>query len=156
MEITLKGVSFDEVLSYSRSGEIMPNFGFNPFAPRINVFTTGVDQGDSRRYYSRDVIRTGGERVEIDATLTPGEPGKRQKTQFEQQVSDMVKSEADFVSGKDKKLEFVSGETIQSTNSSFFGMMSLKEYEAQKKEESRREELSKYQLSSVAFLLGFN
>ena len=48
----------------------MPNFGFNPFVPRANVYTTGVDAGDSRRYYSRDVIRMGHERVEIDATLT--------------------------------------------------------------------------------------
>ena len=148
--------SFFFVLSISWSIiREMPNFGFNPFAPRINVFTTGVDQGDSRRYYSRDVIRIGGERVEIDATLTPGEPGHRQQSQFEKQVSDMVRNESEFVSGKDKKLEFVSGETIQSNNPELAGVKSLEEYKNLKKEENRREELSRYQLKAVCFLLSF-
>ena len=74
----------------------MPNFGFNPFVPRANVYTTGVDAGDSRRYYSRDVIRMGHERVEIDATLTPGEPGRGYQTQFEKEIAAMVKKERQF------------------------------------------------------------
>ena len=79
----------------------MPNFGFNPFVPRANVYTTGVDAGDSRRYYSRDVIRMGHERVEIDATLTPGEPGRGYQTQFEKEIAAMVKKERQFPYAKD-------------------------------------------------------
>ena len=67
----------------------------------------------------------------------------------------MVKNESDFVSGKDKKLEFVSGETIQSNNPELAGVKSLEEYKTLKKEESRREELSRYQLKAVCFFLSF-
>lgn len=127
----------------------MPNFGFNPFAPRINVYTTGVETGDARRYHSRDVIRTGGERVEIDATLTPGEAGKRQKTQFEKKITEMVQKEKEFVTTGGKKLEFVNGERIRSSEAAFFGLKTYDEYVSLKKEDKRRQELSLYQLSDV-------
>lgn len=128
----------------------MPNFGFNPFAPRVNVYTTGVETGDARRYHSRDVIRTTGERVEIDATLTPGEAGKYQKTQFEKKITEMVEKEKEFCNSEGKKLEFVSGEKINSSEAAFFGLKTQREYIQLKKEEQRRQELSLYNLSEVA------
>lgn len=130
----------------------MPNFGFNPFAPRVNVYTTGVETGDARRYHSRDVIRTTGERVEIDATLTPGEAGKYQKTQFEQKITEMAEKEKEFCNSEGKKLQFVSGETIHASESSFYGLKTQQEYVQLKKEELRRQELSIYQLSEVNML----
>ena len=128
----------------------MPNFGYNPFITRSNVYTTGVETGDARRYYSRDVIRTGGERVEIDATLTPGEAGKRQQTLFEKQVSEMVKEEKEFALSEGKKREFINGERIQSSGNAFVGLKSQEEVIMLKKEEKRREELSLYHLSDVS------
>ena len=44
--------------------------------------------GDAKRYYSRDVIRIGGERVAVDPILTPGEPGRYHQTQFEDSGGD--------------------------------------------------------------------
>ena len=127
----------------------MPNFGYNPVITRSNVYTTGVETGDARRYYSRDVIRTGGERVEIDATLTPGEAGKRQQTLFEKQVSEMVKKEKEFALSEGKKREFINGERIQSSGDALVGLKSQEEVIMFKKEEKRREELSLYNLSDV-------
>lgn len=139
--------------SFFPSRRRMPNFGFNPFAPRINVYTTGVETGDARRYYSRDVIRTGGEKVDIDATLTPGEAGKHQKTLFERKITEMVEKEKEFSSSGGKKLEFVDGERIQSSEASFFGLKSYQEYKQLKEEEKRRQELSLYHLSDVLLMI---
>ena len=130
----------------------MPNFGFNPFAPRINVFTTGVDAGDSRRYYSRDVIRGGMERVAIDATLTPGEPGKRQKTQFEKEVTEMVQQEREVPFDKRKKLQFVDAEKIHTADCTFDGLRTYDEFVQLKAEDTRRRELSRYHLDEVDYL----
>lgn len=130
----------------------MPNFGFNPFAPRVNVYTTGVESGDARRYHSRNVIRTGGEKVEIDATLTPGEAGKHQKTRFEQKITEMVEKEREFAKSQGKKLEFVNGEKIKSSEVAFFGLKTHEEYIQLKKESKRREELSLYQLTEVSMV----
>ena len=132
---------------------LMPNFGFNPFVPRVNVYTTGVDTGDSRRYYSRDVIRMGHERVEIDATLTPGEPGRRHQTQFERDISEMARREREFPFAKDKKLQFIEGETIQRSASRFAGLKTHEEYVSLLWEEKRRAELSRYHLSKVEFIV---
>ena len=127
----------------------MPNFGFNPFVPRANVYTTGVDAGDSRRYYSRDVIRMGHERVEIDATLTPGEPGRGYQTQFEKESAAMVEKERRFPYAKDGKLNFIDGETIRLSSPAFSGLKTHDEYVQLKEEEKRRTELSKYNLEQV-------
>lgn len=127
----------------------MPNFGFNPFVPRANVYTTGVDAGDSRRYYSRDVIRMGHELVEIDATLTPGEPGRGYQTQFEKEIAAMVKKERQFPYAKDGKLNFIDGETIRLSSPAFSGLKTHDEYVQLKEEEKRRTELSKYNLEQV-------
>ena len=117
----------------------MPSFGFNPFATRINVFTTGVEMGDAKRYYSRDVIRIGGERVTVNPILTPGEPGREQRTQFEDHSYD-----------DSKKLKFVEKKRVVNTlDDDWAELRTSSEYAQLLEEKKRRRELGRYQLPSV-------
>ena len=127
----------------------MPNFGFNPFAPRSNTQKIGIEQGDARRYYSRDVIRTSGEKVDINPIFTVGEARKKQKTQLDEKITELVQKEREFAVSGGTKLKFVSGETMQPSHSAFSGLMTCDEYSRVKKEERRRRELCLYQLPKV-------
>ena len=128
----------------------MPSFGFNPFAKRINVFTTGVEMGDAKRYYSRDVIRIGGERVAVNPILTPGEPGREQRTQFEEEVHEMVQRQNNYSFDDSKKLKFVEKNKVVNTpDDDWAGLRTSSEYAQLLEEKKRRRELGRYQLPSV-------
>lgn len=128
----------------------MPSFGFNPFAKRINVFTTGVEMGDAKRYFSRDVIRIGGERVTVNPILTPGEPGREQRTQFEEEVHEMVQRQNKCSFDDKKKLKFVEKKKVgKTTNDEWAGLRTSAEYAQLLEEKKRRHELGRYQLPSV-------
>ena len=133
----------------------MPSFGFNPFAKRINVYTTGIEMGDAKRYYSRDVIRIGGEKVRIDPLLTPGEPGKQSKTRFEEEVQQMVQNTEDGNTGKRLKLQFVKGSSYQGIEKDQLqeGLITYDELSTILSEKRRRRELAKYSLSTVGSVL---
>lgn len=129
----------------------MPSFGFNPFAKRINVFTTGIEMGDARRYYSRDVIRTGGERVQINPLLTPGEPGRNTKTRFEEDVHSLVQESSDPSHRKQLNLKFVKNTSHSEVDSNPWkeGLVTYDEWSLLLSEKKRRRELVKYSLSAV-------
>ena len=133
----------------------MPSFGFNPFAKRINVYTTGIEMGDAKRYYSRDVIRIGGEKVRIDPLLTPGEPGRKSTTRFEEEVQQMVQNSGDVDSGKRLKLQFVKGSSSQELEENQLkdGLITYDEFSANLSEKKRRRELARYSLSAVGSVL---
>ena len=61
----------------------------------------------------------------------------------------MVQKEKEFTMSIGKKLNFVDGETIQSSSSVFSGLMTADECAQIKKEEKRRQELLLYQLPTV-------
>ena len=133
----------------------MPSFGFNPFAKRINVYTTGIEMGDAKRYYSRDVIRIGGEKVRIDPLLTPGEPGRQSKTRFEEEVQQMVQNTEGGNTEKRLKLQFVKGSSYQEIEKDQLheGLITYDELSTVLLEKKRRRELAKYSLSTVGNVL---
>ena len=133
----------------------MPSFGFNPFAKRINVYTTGIEMGDAKRYYSRDVIRIGGEKVRIDPLLTPGEPGRQSKTRFEEEVQQMVQNTEGGNTEKRLKLQFVKGSSYQEIEKDQLheGLITYDELSTVLSEKKRRRELAKYSLSTVGNVL---
>ena len=133
----------------------MPSFGFNPFAKRINVYTTGIEMGDAKRYYSRDVIRIGGEKVRIDPLLTPGEPGRQSKTRFEEEVQQMVQNTREDSMGKRLKLQFVKGSSYQKSEKDQLqeGLITYDELSTVLSEKKRRRELTRYSLSAVGSVL---
>ena len=133
----------------------MPSFGFNPFAKRINVYTTGIEMGDAKRYYSRDVIRIGGEKVRIDPLLTPGEPGRQSKTRFEEEVQQMVQNTEGGNTEKRLKLQFVKGSSYQEIEKDQLheGLITYDELSIVLSEKKRRRELAKYSLSTVGNVL---
>ena len=133
----------------------MPSFGFNPFAKRINVYTTGIEMGDAKRYYSRDVIRIGGEKVRIDPLLTPGEPGRQSKTRFEEEVQQMVQNTEGGNTEKCLKLQFVKGSSYQEIEKDQLheGLITYDELSTVLLEKKRRRELAKYSLSTVGNVL---
>ena len=133
----------------------MPSFGFNPFAKRINVYTTGIEMGDAKRYYSRDVIRIGGEKVRIDPLLTPGEPGRQSKTRFEEEVQQMVQNTREDSMEKRLKLQFVKGSSYQKSEKDQLqeGLITYDELSTVLSEKKRRRELTRYSLSAVGSVL---
>lgn len=105
--------------------------------------------GDAKRYYSRDVIRIGGERVTIDPILTPGEPGRHHQTQFEERIQEEMKTSFD----QREKLHFVEEKPfMEEKEDAFDGLKSYDEFVQLQEERKRRRELSKCHLSSVNVL----
>ena len=106
--------------------------------------------GDAKRYYSRDVIRIGGERVAVNPILTPGEPGREQRTQFEEEVHEMVQRQNNYSFDDSKKLKFVEKNKVVNTpDDDWAGLRTSSEYAQLLEEKKRRRELGRYQLPSV-------
>ena len=106
--------------------------------------------GDAKRYYSRDVIRIGGERVAVDPILTPGEPGRYHQTQFEESIQEEMKTPFD----QREKLKFVEQKPlVDEKEDALDGLKSYDEFALLQKEKKRRKELYKYHLSTVVMLL---
>lgn len=106
--------------------------------------------GDAKRYYSRDVIRIGGERVTVNPILTPGEPGREQRTQFEEEVHEMVQRQNERSFDDQKKLKFVEKKkVVKGAEDDWAGLRSSSEYAQLLEEKKRRRELGRYQLPSV-------
>ena len=106
--------------------------------------------GDAKRYYSRDVIRIGGERVAVDPILTPGEPGRYHQTQFEERIQEEMKTSFD----QREKLKFVEKMPfVDEKEDALDGLKSHDEFVQLQEEKKRRRELYKYHLSAVVILL---
>ena len=107
--------------------------------------------GDAKRYYSRDVIRIGGERVTVNPILTPGEPGREQRTQFEEEVHEMAQRQSEGSFNDQMKLTFVEKKKIvKSGDDDWAGLRSSSEYAQLLEEKKRRRELGRYQLPAVS------
>ena len=106
--------------------------------------------GDAKRYYSRDVIRIGGERVTVNPILTPGEPGREQRTQFEEEVHEMVQRQNEHSFDDSKKMKFVEKKkVVNNIDDDWAGLRTSSEYAQLLEEKKRRRELGRYQLPSV-------
>ncbi|KAK8808448.1 hypothetical protein WA158_008349 [Blastocystis sp. Blastoise] len=127
----------------------MPSFGFNPYQPVVNIHTTGVDIGNAQRYYSRDVMRVGGEQVDVDASLTPGEPGNKKVTKEEKEIQRLLEKQLSTKYDPNDKVLFDSNVHYEYDGGVFGGLQTLEEYKKSQLIIERSEELRASGLNDI-------